>query len=161
MSGMSTRLSEQKPARNRQRGAASRAIRLLNMILPADRAGNSVLQFALVAVVLFMLVFGITDLSRYFLAWHGLNTVVSEAARASMVNNKWTFGPGNPTSGIAATVASSAPFLDPNQMTLKVTSTTSNSITTVNVTAQYPFAFMLAPLSNANATLTSATQLSY
>ena len=149
------------PTNRRLYVAARTPIRLLKVSWPADRAGNSVLQFALVSIVLFTLVFGITDLARYFLAWQGLNTVASEAARASMVNNKWTFACANPTSGTAANVAAAAPFLSTSALTLCVTSSTSNGITTVSVTASYPFTFMIAPLSAANATLTAATQLAY
>jgi Flp pilus assembly protein TadG len=131
-----------------------------------DRRGITSLEFALVAVVFFLLLFGAMDLSRYFLTWHGLNTLASEAARAWMVNNGSTYSCGHPTSGRAATVAGSAPFLDPSQLTLCVTvnQTTSSGVvtsTSVNVTASYPFSFMIPPLSAANGTLSAATVLTY
>jgi hypothetical protein len=67
-----------------------------------------------------------------------------------MINNGSSCSCANPTSGTAATVAAAAPFLDPNQLTLCVTvnQTTSNGVvqsTQVNVTATYPFSFMIAP----------------
>jgi Flp pilus assembly protein TadG len=124
------------------------------------------LEFAFVAVAFFLLLFAGIDLSRYFLTWHGLNTLAAEAARAWMVNNGPAYSCAHPTSGTAATVAQSAPFLKPNRLTLCVikNQTTSNGVvtsTTLVVTASYPFSFMIPPLSAANGTLSSATTLTY
>jgi Flp pilus assembly protein TadG len=126
-----------------------------------DRAGANTIEFAITAIVFFFIIFGVIDLARYFLTWHGLNTVASEAARAWMVNNSATYACASPTSGTAATVAASAPFLNSSSLTLCVTSNTSNGITTVVATAKYPFKFMVPPLSVANATLVTSTTLSY
>src|ERR1700688_3912803 len=98
-----------------------RASNSLRRLWPLDHAGITSLEFAVVSVLLFTLMFGITDLARYFLAWHGLNTIASEAARAWMINNGSSYACHNPTSGTAATVAAAAPFLDPNQLQLCVT----------------------------------------
>ena len=118
------------------------------------------LETALVLGVFFLLLFGVMDLSRYFLTWHGLNTVVSEAARASMINN-WNYPCGNPTSGTAATIATAAPFLDPNKLQLCVTKTVSSGNNNISVTATYPFSFMISGFSSAGGTLSAATQLTY
>src|ERR1700688_4018395 len=99
-----------------------RASNSLRRLWPLDHAGITSLEFAVVSVLLFTLMFGITDLARYFLAWHGLNTISSEAARAALLyhynnNSNWNFSCGAPTSGMAATVAAAAPFLKPDTLT--------------------------------------------
>jgi len=138
---------------------------------PRDRKGLTTLETALVLVVFFTLLFGVMDLARYFLTWHGLNTVVSEAAREAMIlepSSPWTYACANPTSGPAATAAASAPFLNTSNLTLCVTTNTTTGTCpqggqciTISVTASYPFSFMIAPLSAANGTLSAATQLNY
>jgi Flp pilus assembly protein TadG len=143
-----------------------RAINSVKRLWLLGRAGSTSLEFALVSVLLFTLMFGITDLARYFLAWHGLNTISSEAARVALTyhyanNSNWTFSCGAPTSGMAATVAAAAPFLKPDTLTLCVSPATAGGITTVSVTASYPFSFMMPGLSAANGTLSARTAISF
>jgi Flp pilus assembly protein TadG len=150
---LSGRLTAGKLGSRRRRGTAARDWHL-------GSAGLTTLDFVLVSGVFFLLLFGAMDVARYFLTWHGLNTIVSEAARASMINN-WTYSCGHPTAGTAATIASSAPFLDTSQLQLCVTSSVSSGQTTVSVTASYPFSFMISLLSGADGTLTASTALTY
>jgi Flp pilus assembly protein TadG len=137
-----------------------RVINKLRRLWPRGRAGVTSLEFALVVVAFFLMLFGVVDVARYFLTWHGLNSVASEAARASQVNN-WSFACGHPSSGTAATVAGAAPFLATSQLTLCVVKGTSTGLTTISVTASYPFSFMIALFAGANGTLQAQTALTY
>jgi len=92
--------------------------------------------------------------------------MVSTASSSTGTSTPWSFPCGAPTSGTAATVAASAPFLNPSNLTLCVTmqaagASGSQTPASVTATVSYPFAFMLVPLSVANGTLTATTVLPY
>ncbi len=52
------------------------------LIRARGRRGNSAIEFALIAPVLFMLTFAIIDFSWYFVAWRSVITSAQVAARA-------------------------------------------------------------------------------
>src|SRR5215472_1173139 len=115
------------------------------------RRGSASLEFALIALPFFLLLFGITDMGRYLLFSHGVNAISSEAARYMMVqimaNPRPTNKVCNTSSSVAAQVASAAPYLDQTQLRLTICTTPfsppagGTPAINVTVTASYPFQF--------------------
>lgn len=58
--------------------------------LRQDRSGASALEFALVAPVLVMLIFGIIEAGRLLYAQHAMGYAVSKAARQAMIHPDYT-----------------------------------------------------------------------
>ena len=96
------------------------------------------------AVPFFLLLIGATDLGRYFITQHSLRTLTSEAARSAMIN---CAGSGACAFGTAAqTLWAKVPFLASNEAGASLTASRSvdtNGITTITVSAQYPFTFIV------------------
>jgi Flp pilus assembly protein TadG len=126
-----------------------------------QRRGSASLEFALIAVPFFLLLFGITDMARYLLFSHGVNVITSEATRYMMVQimagSSFTNG-CQTSSSVAAQVASAAPYLDQTRLTFCTTTSTitpagGTPATEVMVTASYPFSFMFPAAWGGNQTL--------
>ena len=133
------------------------------------RRGSASLEFALIALPFFLLLFGITDMGRYLLFSHGVNAISSEAARYMMVQimagSSFTNG-CQTSSSVAAQVASAAPYLDQVQLTFCTTTSTitpagGTPATKVTVTASYPFQFMLPAAWGGNPTLRGAAGVEF
>jgi Flp pilus assembly protein TadG len=52
----------------------------------ACRKGVSAAEFAIIAVILFLTMLAVIDVSRYYVTMHSMRTVVAQAARALMIN---------------------------------------------------------------------------
>ena len=125
------------------------------------RRGSASLEFALIAVPFFLLLFGIADMARYLLFSHGVNAITSEAARYMMVQIMAgsSFTNGCQTGSlVAARVQSAAPYLDQTKLTFCTTTSTITpaggpTATKVTVTASYPFNFMFPAAWGGNQTL--------
>jgi Flp pilus assembly protein TadG len=149
--------------------ARSPAFNNRRLLTPRPRRGSASLEFALIAVPFFLLLFGIGDMARYLLFSHGVNTITSEATRYMMVQimagSSFTNG-CQKSSSIAAHVASAAPYLDQTQLTFCTTTTTitpSNGTpaTKITVTASYPFQFMFPAAWGGNPTLQGAAGVEF
>jgi Flp pilus assembly protein TadG len=110
------------------------------------------LEFALIALPFFLLLFGIADIARYMLYSHGVSMMASEAARYMMVQVmaghvvKDTDG-CHKSSYVAAQVASAAPYLDQTNLNFCAWATTftpaGGTLThKVTITASYGSKFM-------------------
>ncbi|MFO1024309.1 MAG: TadE/TadG family type IV pilus assembly protein [Acetobacteraceae bacterium] len=132
--------------------------------------GGATLEFALLALPFFLLLFGIADAARYLLVQHGVRTLAAEATRAAMVQimaggSLWDRNGACATRSILASrVAASAPYLDLGRLTLCVTmaadTSVSPSATTLSINASYPFSFMLTAWGG-NATISSTAGVTF
>lgn len=77
MKGAARRPAEEKPNRCRGRGAPRG--------LAADQRGDSLIEFAVVSVMLFTCIFGIMDCSRALYAYHFTSYAAREATRYAVV----------------------------------------------------------------------------
>jgi Flp pilus assembly protein TadG len=120
------------------------------------RRGTAALEFGLVCAAFALLLLAVMDLGRFYLTLHSLHTVLGSATRAALVD---------PTLSGCTTpvqrVASSAPFLQSSALSLCVTQGVSGGMTTVTVTASYPFNAVLPAWAGAAITLSDSTTASY
>ncbi len=83
------------------------------LIMLRGRRGNSAIEFALIAPVLFMLTFAIIDFSWYFVAWRSVITSAQVAARAGartpMMESPDTAAVAEAQSAIAVSYPTSEP----------------------------------------------------
>ena len=122
------------------------------MMRRLDQRGVAALEFCLVAVPLFTLMFAIFDFGRYVLTMQSLRALANAGARAIMINNCYvnaeiqkTTPSGCPTDPLSAAAKQSiAPFLYMNGLTptLNAPAATSSPII---VTASQPGFKMLVP----------------
>jgi hypothetical protein len=141
--------------------AFSRRCRLLR-----GKAGASSLEFALVAIPFVFLLIAGMDLGRYFITQHSLRTLISEAARATLVS---CYGQGACTlpASNKLTVAAKVPFLvrgSINWVTASQGAPNPNTgVSTISVTVTYPFSFFLPAWTglNTRSPITETTSLQY
>jgi Flp pilus assembly protein TadG len=122
------------------------------MMRKLDQRGVAALEFCLVAVPLFILMFAIFDLGRYAITMQSLRMLANAGARAVMINcytnnviqNTSPAGcTGDPLSGAAKQAA--APFLYAGGLT--PTLNTVSGATVLTVTASQPgFAMIMKPI---------------
>jgi Flp pilus assembly protein TadG len=121
------------------------------MMKKLDKRGVAALEFCLVAVPLFMLIFVIFDLGRYAITMQSLRTLANAEARAVMINcyTDAVVGNTSPSSctGDYLSVAQKkavAPFL--YGASLAPTVNTVTGVTALTVTASQPGFTMLMPI---------------
>ena len=112
------------------------------------QAGTTSLEFALVAVPFFFLLIAATDLGRYFITQHSLRTLTSETARLAMVIcvGSGTCAAGSPVAFSQTqtqTLWAKAPFLSQQSSWPAAGYGYAGGVSTITVTVQYPFAFVL------------------
>ncbi len=117
------------------------------MMRKLDQRGVAALEFCLVAVPLFTLMFAIFDLGRYAITMQSLRMLANAGARAVMIcydvpNKSYTGCTGDPLS--AAAKQAVAPFLYRGGLT--PTLTAALGTTALNVTASQPSFTMLMPI---------------
>ena len=118
------------------------------MMRKLDQRGVAALEFCLVAVPLFILMFAIFDLGRYAITQQSLQTLANAGARAVMicydvVNKTYTGCTGDPLPSAAAKQAV-APFLYSGGLT--PTLNAAQGATALTVTASNPGFTMLMPI---------------
>lgn len=112
--------------------------------------GQALVEFALVAPVLLLLVLGIAQFGIAFNNSISLTQAVSAGARAAVVAGT---DPSAVETAARSAIASSAGGLDPSQITITVTETA----TDVTVSATYPYSVDLLGLVVHSGQLTSTT----
>ena len=120
------------------------------------RSGSVALEFGLVSGIFFMILMACIDLGRYYATWSSLHTVLGDAMRAASIDPSFS-GCDTPKQKVAA----NAPFLAPSQLGLCVTQNVSSGMTTITVTATYPFTFTLPKWVGFNGTLTDQSTASF
>jgi Flp pilus assembly protein TadG len=118
------------------------------MMRKLDKRGVAALEFSLVAVPLFILMFAIFDFGRYAITVQSLRMLANAGARAVMicydvVNKTYTGCTGDPLPSAAAKQAV-APFLYAGGLT--PTLNAAQGATTLTVTASQPGFTMLTPI---------------
>jgi hypothetical protein len=132
------------------------------------------LEFALVGLAFFMILFTAMDLGRYFLTVHSLRTLTSELARATMVwcarqDAQGLTSPGGPPCTLpaagAVSVASAklkVPFLVAGSFAAPAPSGTRSFISpteaSITGSAAYNFSFIVPWLSSVNPSLNPIQQ---
>ena len=123
------------------------------MMRKLDQRGVAALEFCLVAVPLFTLMFVIFDLGRYAITAQSLRTLANAGARAMMINcytpaaiNK-TSPSGCTTDYLSATDKQlAAPFLYSNGSSAPPTVSTTAGASALTVTASQPSFTMIMPI---------------
>ena len=114
------------------------------MMRKLDKRGVAAMEFCLVALPLFILMFAIFDLGRYAITMQSLRMLANAGARAVMIsydatNNTYTGCAGDPLPSVAAKKAV-APFLYSGGLTPQL------AAGALNVTASQPGFTMLMPI---------------
>jgi Flp pilus assembly protein TadG len=128
-----------------------------------SEAGTSIVEFALVAGVFFMLLFGIIEFSRLMLMYHHVGNAAREGSRYAIVHGKDSsavLGAPATDADVRNYVRSISP-LDPNNV--NVTTVWENPAeltgTWVKVTVTYQFNFILPNLFGSGIPLSSTSQM--
>lgn len=100
----------------KDRGSRPRSLKLRRQ----DEDGAAAIEFAIVASLLFMLVFGIIDFGFGFHTWNATAQAAREGARQAAVESN--------TTAIIARTRAAANFLDQSKMTVSVTCSRGGSV---------------------------------
>ena len=123
------------------------------MMRKLDQRGVAALEFCLVAVPLFMLMFAIFDLGRYAITMQSLRALANAGARAIMINcytnaviqkNFPTSCGGDPLT--PAQKQAIAPYLYMNSASTPTVSAPATASSPITVTASQPGFTMLMPI---------------
>jgi Flp pilus assembly protein TadG len=130
------------------------------------REGTTSLEFALVAVAFFSIMFACMDLGRYFITQHSLRTLTSELIRATLVQCSGTTSACSLSATNIEATEAKVPFLVASAITLSPVPTRSavdpsTGVMTVTASASYAFTFTLPVLSSLSGPISNSTQLSY
>jgi Flp pilus assembly protein TadG len=128
--------------------------------IPEDgSAGQAIVEFALVATVFFILLFGIIEFSRLMLMYHHVGNVAREGSRYAIVHG---FDSGvNATAADIENYVKSISPVDPNNLTVTTTWENPNHEpkTWVKVQVNYDFKFIVPILYNSNIPLVGTSQM--
>jgi len=124
--------------------------------LRRDRRGGAAIEFAILAPVLFGILFGIVEMGRMFYVRHALEYATEQAARYYMLNpttdsgSVTTYLQGQMAGGMGSGVT--ADYVD-------TTSCNGNaSVTCTTITASYTFTFVAAVLGFSNLVMHAKAQ---
>jgi Flp pilus assembly protein TadG len=132
--------------------------------LRSDRRGTTTLEFGLIGSLMLMLMVAGIDLGRFYLTRHSLQTLVSEAVRATYVQ---CFAKTSCTLSTASASAAwgKVPFLASGATGAALSASQAAGSTTgsyvISASASYPFQFYLVPWVPQNGTLSTSTTFSY
>jgi Flp pilus assembly protein TadG len=127
-----------------------------------SKDGSAIIEFAFVAIVFFMLIFGIIEFGRLMLMYHHLGNAAREgtrwaSVRGSSSDNIWKIAT---PADVQNYVRSISP-LDPNNVIVSTTwpDGNNNPGSQVNVRVDYPFTFLLPIWFGSPITLESTSQM--
>jgi Flp pilus assembly protein TadG len=130
-----------------------------NGISEDGSAGQAIVEFALVATVFIILLFGIIEFSRLMLMYHHVGNVAREGSRYAIVHGSDSLA--NATAADIENYVKSISPVDPNNLT--VTTTWENPShepkSWVRVQVNYDFKFIVPILYNSNIPLQSTSQM--
>jgi Flp pilus assembly protein TadG len=149
-------------------------VKALLRAFAGSKRGAVAVEFAMIGLVFFVLLMGAVDVGRYQITVQSLHDISAEAARVALLFAGQTESAnarnGTTTSTLMSGAALKAavtspsnltPFLAPASLIITSTLTTPNGVSTITVTATYPFAFLAPLLPGGNRTLTDSVALSY
>lgn len=130
-----------------------------NGISKDGSAGQAIVEFALVATVFFILLFGIIEFSRLMLMYHHVGNVAREGSRYAIVHGSDSLA--NATDADIANYVKSISPLDPNNLTVTTTWENPNHDpkTWVKVQVKYDFKFIVPILYDSNIPLVGTSQM--
>ena len=124
--------------------------------LAGDRRGGALVEFAILAPVLFTVILGTVDVGRMFYVRQGLEYATEEAARYYMLN------PSTVSSNVTTELRSKMPGgMGPSVNVAYVDTTSCNAnthVTCTTITATYAFSFAAGFLHIGNKTLRATAQ---
>lgn len=122
-------------------------------------AGQAIVEFALVAIVFFILLFGIIEFSRLLLMYHHVGNVAREGSRYAIVHG-FESGVNATAADIENYVKSISP-VDPNNLTVTTTwgDPDHKPKSWVRVQVNYDFKFIVPILYNSDIPLQSTSQM--
>jgi len=125
-----------------------------------SKNGAALTEFALVAVVFFILFFGVIDMSRLMLMYHHVGNAAREGTRFAIVHGNTSLTPAS-DADIENYIKTHSP-LDPNNVNVYPTweyPTDRKPGSWVSVRVEYPFTFLLPFWFGSPITLTSTSQM--
>jgi Flp pilus assembly protein TadG len=130
-----------------------------NGISEDGSAGQAIVEFALVATVFFILLFGIIEFSRLLLMYHHVGNVAREGSRYASVHGFDSLA--NATAADIENYVKSISPVDPNNLTVTTTWENPNHEpkSWVMVQVKYDFKFVAPILYNYNIPLVSTSQM--
>ncbi len=128
------------------------------------RRGAASAEFALVGAAFLMLLLGGMDAARYLATVEAVRSATAEAARLVVLRGGANLNAGNAAcAGLAGPLlgaATRAPLLEAAALSVTLSGcATSGVVTSVTVTASYPFAFVLPWFGASGRTITEAGQV--
>jgi Flp pilus assembly protein TadG len=130
-----------------------------NGISEDGSAGQAIVEFALVATVFFILLFGIIEFSRLMLMYHHVGNVAREGSRYAIVHGSDSLA--NATAADIENYVKSISPVDPNNLTVTTEWQDPNHEpkSWVRVQVNYNFKFIVPILYNSNIPLGSTSQM--
>ena len=125
-----------------------------------SKNGSAITEFALVALIFSVLLFGIIDMSRLMLMYHHVGNAAREGTRYAIVHGSTSLTPAS-ADNVVNYIKSISP-VDPNKMNALTTWPDGNSNAPgkhVIVKVTYPFTFILPVLSGYTITLSSQSEM--
>ena len=124
-----------------------------------SKAGTTLVEFSLIALLFFMLIFGIVEFGRLLLMYHYVGHSAREGSRYAIVHGSTSLSPAN-DADVENYVKSISPF-DPKDVDVDTTwpDGNNNPKSKVNVKVDYPFAFILPIWFGPSITLSSTSQM--
>ena len=123
-----------------------------------DERGATALEAALIGGLFCFLLFGAIELGRYYYTFQAVRTIVAEASRTAQINGALD---GCATGNAINQAIVNRTALNPATLTVCLSRSTLNSVTTVQVNATYPFNFVVPFFGNTSRTLSENTVVVY
>ncbi len=102
--------------------------------LPRGNRGNVAVEFALVGPLFLLMTFAVIDVGRYYQVKQALEGVSGQLMRAALIN-----GALSGSSNTVVSAAGSLRGLATNNLALTVSRNSAGALTTITVSASYPF----------------------
>ena|GEM_PF-1867662 len=127
------------------------------------RRGAATIEFALIGSAFLMLLLGGMDAARYLATIEAVRSASAEAARMAVLRGSANLNAGSAAcTGLAGPLSGTprSPLLDAAALSVALSGcTTSGTVTSVTVTASYPFAFALPWFGTGERVITEAGQV--
>lgn len=130
------------------------ALRPLNSTRPPrcgprlGRRGATTVEFALIGGLVVMLLLGCLEIGRYLFTAEAVRTATAEAVRLVTLRGSQNLNAGSAActnlSGALSGAAAKTPYLTPASLSVTMSGCASQAgVTTVTLTVQYPFSFVV------------------
>ncbi len=107
-----------------------------------SESGTSTIEFALVAPIFFMMIFGVIDMGRAYWLISSMEYAVEGAGRYVMINTSAT------SSQVTSQAKANLYAIDPNSVTFTTSTSTSGGVNYMTISAQASFNFLPSHIFN-------------